>query len=76
MHDLMTGKVMSAHCGGDFDGFSGGPVFGVGIRTRLLSLRGIVIRGGIDKLFFARSHWIDDVCDKALQLTAVEEFAA
>lgn len=76
MLTLMQGKVMIPQCDGDFDGFSGGPVFGVSMRTRLLTLRGIIIRGGIDKLFFAPLHWIDDVCDKALQMPALDVFAA
>jgi hypothetical protein len=74
MLDLMPGTVMVPRCGGDFDGFSGGPVFG--ITTQLLTLRGIIIRGGIDKLFFAPTEWIDRVCDKALAEPVLNEIAA
>lgn len=76
MLELLPGEVLLERCSGDLDGFSGGPVFGVGKKTKVLSLRGVIIRGAVDKLFFASTDWIDDVCDKALTHPALEEVAA
>lgn len=76
MLELLPGEVLLERCGGNLDGFSGGPIFGVGKRNKLLRLHGIVIRGAVDKLFFAPIQWIDAVCDKAVAEPAIEEFAA
>jgi hypothetical protein len=74
--ELLPGKVMLPKCSGDFDGFSGGPVFGVNSETTAIELRGIVIRGGIDKLFFASIEWVQKLCDIALSQPKIEPIAA
>ena len=39
MLSLLPGEVMVPKCAGNFDGFSGGPVFGISRRTESLTLR-------------------------------------
>jgi hypothetical protein len=73
---LMTGEVMLPRCSGNFDGFSGGPVFGVNRQTASLTLRGIVVRGGIDKVSFVPTDWVQKLCDLALEADEVEWEAA
>jgi hypothetical protein len=63
---LAEGLVMGPKCQGDFDGFSGGPVFGVNLRDGALEFRGITIRAGHDKLFYAPSSAVDRICDLSL----------
>jgi hypothetical protein len=74
--ELLPGKVMLPRCSGDFDGFSGAPVFSVNSDTMAIELRGIVIRGGIDKLFFASIEWVHKLCDIALSQPQIEPAAA
>lgn len=76
MLSLLPGEVMVPKCAGNFDGFSGGPVFGISRRTESLTLRGIIIRGGHDKLFFASTEWAQRLCDVALTEPEVERIAA
>jgi hypothetical protein len=73
---LIPGKVMLPKCSGNYDGFSGGPVFGVNQGTRAIELRGIVIRGGIDKLFFASIEWVQKLCEICLTQPRIEPTAA
>jgi hypothetical protein len=74
--ELMPGNVMLPRCSGDFDGFSGGPVFSVNSRTMAIELRGIVIRGGTDKLFFGSTEWVQKLCHLALSQPQIEKVAA
>lgn len=73
---LECSEVMSPRCGGNFDGFSGGPVFSVNTRSRAIEFRGIVIRGGRDKLFFASSTWVNKLGQLALQRPRFRMMAA
>ena len=66
MLKLKLGGVMTTKCDGDFNGFSGGPVFGLSCRTRSLEFRGVVFRGGRDRLFFAPASWVDRLCEIGL----------
>jgi hypothetical protein len=74
--ELVPGEVMLPRCSGDYDGFSGGPVFSVNSETRAIELRGIIIRGGIDKLFFASIEWVQKLCDICLTQPQIESIAA
>ena len=60
---IQLGMVMAGRCGGNFDGFSGGPVFSIHAARKIIEFRGIVIRGGGPALYFAPTHWIDAMCD-------------
>lgn len=62
---LEAGAVMVPKCEGDFDGFSGSPVFGINLRRHGLEFRGIVIRGGHPRLFFIPASWVNRLCDYA-----------
>ncbi len=73
---IPPGKVMLPRCKGDYDGFSGGPVFGLSTATRSIELRGVIIRGGIDKLFFAPVDWVQRLCEVALARPQIEQIAA
>jgi hypothetical protein len=73
---LLTGDIMLPKCAGNFDGFSGGPVFGINRRTATIALRGIIIRGGHDKLFFVPIEWAQRLCDIALEQPEIEHEAA
>ena len=59
--------VMRPRCGGDYDGFSGGPVFSISTESYAVEFRGIILRGGHDKLFFATAPWVNSLCRLALQ---------
>lgn len=59
--------VMMPRCGGDYDGFSGGPVFSISTASYAVEFRGIILRGGHDKLFFATAAWVNRLCKLALQ---------
>jgi hypothetical protein len=74
--ELMPGNIMLPICKGDFDGFSGGPVFSVNSQTQDIDLRGVVIRGGVDKLYFAPLGWVNRLCDFALSRPQIEPVAA
>ena len=67
---------MGPKCQGDFDGFSGAPVFGISVEVRVIELRGIVLRGGNDKPFFASIDWVHKLCDIALERPKIEPIAA
>lgn len=62
---MSESRVMRPRCKGDFDGFSGAPVYGVNSHTRKMTFRGIVIRGGRDTLYFTPHEWVDFLCEKA-----------
>ena len=76
MLKLRPGIVMGPECRGDFDGFSGGPVFEVNRRSLAVEFLGITIRGGGDKLFFAHSAWVDALCDRAFNYVPIKLVAA
>jgi hypothetical protein len=76
MLKLVPGLVMGPKCEGDFDGFSGGPVFGINARSRTIEFRGIALRGGGNKLFFATTDWVHKLCDIGLQLPQIDMVAA
>jgi hypothetical protein len=60
---INLGLVVSGTCAGDFDGFSGGPVFSVHYRRKAVELKGVIMRGGGGLLYFAPAAWIDSLCD-------------
>lgn len=67
MLGIPPGLVMVPRCGGDYDGFSGAPVFGLSARQRVIRFLGLVVRGGRDRLFFIPTPHIDQICLMALQ---------
>jgi hypothetical protein len=76
MLELMPGVVMGPLCSGDFDGFSGGPVFSLNSNTQRIELRGITIRGGIDKLFFVPTDCVQKLCEVAMSYPRISAVAA
>jgi hypothetical protein len=73
---LLPGAVMVPQCFGDFDGFSGSPVFGINIATRAIEFLGIVIRGGYPRLFFVPLTWVHRLCEIGLREPAIDLTAA
>lgn len=67
MLSILPGLVMIPRCHGDYDGFSGAPVFGLSARQRIIRFLGLVVRGGRDRLFFIPTQHIDWICSAALQ---------
>jgi hypothetical protein len=67
MLSIPPGLVMLPRCGGDYDGFSGAPVFGLSASQRIIRFLGIVIRGGRDRLFFIPTPHVNYLCQVALQ---------
>lgn len=64
---IPPGEVMVPKCEGDYDGFSGAPVFGLSAHQRVIRFLGLVIRGGRDRLFFIPTPHIDQICQVALR---------
>lgn len=75
MLKISESMIMRPLCKGNFDGFSGAPVFGVNEVARTLRFRGIIIRGSHDKLFFTPSQWISKLCSLAFGLPPVEKIS-
>lgn len=67
MLSIPPGLVMIPLCGGDYDGFSGAPVFGLSARQRVIRFLGVVVRGGRDRLFFIPTPHIDQLCRLAVK---------
>ncbi|MBS0269764.1 MAG: hypothetical protein JSS54_12395 [Proteobacteria bacterium] len=62
---ILDSRVMRPRCDGNFDGFSGAPVYGVNPSNKRMTFRGIVIRGGHGTLYFTPREWVDFLCEKA-----------
>jgi len=60
---INIGEVMGGDCQGDFDGFSGGPVFSIHADYRVIRFEGITMRGGNGSLEFAPASWVARLCD-------------
>jgi hypothetical protein len=60
---INIGPVMGERCGGNFDGFSGGPVFSIHADYRTIRFEGITMRGGNGCLEFAPASWVARLCD-------------
>jgi hypothetical protein len=58
-----VGPVMGVECEGDFDGFSGGPVFSIHVDYRAVRFEGITMRASNSYLLFAPASWVGRLCD-------------
>lgn len=76
MLQLGEGQVMRSQCRGNFDGFSGGPVFGANTISKSIEFRGTIIWGGHDRLFFVPARWVDKLCDLAVREPPIAVFEA
>lgn len=79
LHMLRLGgesQVMQPRCQGNYDGFSGGPVFAASTISRAIEFRGTILRGGHDRLFYVPAPWIDRLCDIALREEPLNSMAA
>jgi hypothetical protein len=62
---LIGGGKMECLCSGDFDGFSGGPVFGLSIRDQRITFKGLTVRAGRNNLYFIDHYFVDQICIRA-----------
>jgi hypothetical protein len=62
---INVGPVMEKRCEGNFDGFSGGPVFSIHADHRTIRFEGITMRGGNGYLRFAPASWVASLCNAA-----------
>lgn len=60
---LNVGSVIKYCCDSDLDGFSGGPVFSIHLKYRIVEFRGLITTAGKEHIRFIPAPWVYELLD-------------